>query len=104
MKVESLWREGYRLHTVMLPSFISPSLAQRILRTGKSINFLRVCCEDRGWADAATDASTATGTKARRGGFGYGETDTLESLVDEAAKRIDKHLLDVIYNRYKFKE
>ncbi|CAK8543388.1 unnamed protein product [Lathyrus sativus] len=104
VKAESLWREGYRLHDAMLPSFISASLAQRILRTGKSINFLRVCCEDRGWAHAATEVATDTGAAARRGGFGYGETDTLESLVDEASKRIDKHLLDVIYERYKFKE
>ncbi|XP_057450494.1 gamma-tubulin complex component 3 [Lotus japonicus] len=104
VKAESLWREGYRLHEVMLPSFIPSSLAQRILRTGKSINFLRVCCEDRGWADAANEVATDTGATARRGGFGYGETDTLESLVDEAAKRIDKHLLDVIYTRYKFKD
>ncbi|KAG4396268.1 hypothetical protein GLYMA_19G149500v4 [Glycine max] len=104
VKAESLWREGYRLHDAMLPLFISPSLAQRILRTGKSINFLRVCCEDRGWADAATEVVADHGTMARRGGFGYGETDTLEFLVDEASKRIDKHLLDVIFKRYKFKE
>ncbi|XP_044509407.1 gamma-tubulin complex component 3-like [Mangifera indica] len=104
VKAESLWREGYRLHSGMLPCFISQSLAQRILRTGKSINFLRVCCDDRGWADAATEAAAAAGTTTRRGGLGYGETDALESLVIEAAKRIDKHLLDVIYKRYKFKE
>ncbi|XP_031256517.1 gamma-tubulin complex component 3 [Pistacia vera] len=104
VKAESLWREGYRLHSGMLPSFISQSLAQRILRTGKSINFLRVCCDDRGWADAATESAAAAGTTTRRGGLGYGETDALESLVIEAAKRIDKHLLDVIYKRYKFKE
>ncbi|PON56322.1 Gamma-tubulin complex component protein [Trema orientale] len=104
VKAESLWREGYMLHAGMLPSFISQSLAQRILRTGKSINFLRVCCDDRFWAEAATEAAAAAGTSTRRGGLGYGKTDALESLVDEAAKRIDKHLLDVIYNRYKFKE
>jgi len=104
VKAESLWREGYRLHHAMLPSFIPPSLAQRILRTGKSINFLRVCCEDRGWADAATEVITDNEVTARRGGFGYGETDTLEFLVDKAAERIDKHLLDVIFKRYKFKE
>ncbi|KAK9671631.1 hypothetical protein RND81_12G043800 [Saponaria officinalis] len=104
VKAESLWREGYRLHTGMLPSFISPSLAKSILRTGKSINFLRVCCEDRGWADAATEAAAAAGTTTGRGGLGYGETNALELLVAEAAKRIDKRLLDVIYNRYKFKE
>ncbi|KAF8398528.1 hypothetical protein HHK36_017458 [Tetracentron sinense] len=104
VKAESLWREGYRLHTAMLPSFISQSLAQRILRTGKSINFLRVCCEDQGWADAATEAADAVGTTTRRGGLGYGETDALESLVVEAAKRIDKRLMDVMFKRYKFKE
>ncbi|XP_062112176.1 gamma-tubulin complex component 3 [Humulus lupulus] len=104
VKAESLWREGYMLHAGMLPSFIPQSLAQRILRTGKSINFLRVCCDDRFWAEAATEAAAAAGTSTRRGGLGYGETDALESLVDEAAKRIDKHLLDVMYNRYKFKE
>ncbi|KAI3868102.1 hypothetical protein MKX03_035318 [Papaver bracteatum] len=104
VKAESLWVEGYRLHSVMLPSFISSSLAQRILRTGKSINFLRVCCEDQGWADAASEAAAAVGTTTRRGGLVYGETDALEALVTEAAKRIDKHLMDVIYNRYKFKD
>lgn len=104
VKAESLWREGYRLHAGMLPSFISQSLAQRILRTGKSINFLRVCCEDMGWADAATEAAVAAGTTTKRGGLGYGETDALESLVDGAAKRIDKHLLDVMHKRYKFKD
>ncbi|XP_057984130.1 gamma-tubulin complex component 3 isoform X2 [Malania oleifera] len=104
VKAESLWREGYRLHAAMLPSFISQSLAQRILRTGKSINFLRVCCEDRGWADAATEAAAAAGTTTRRGGLGYGETDALESLVIEAAKIIDKHLMDVMHKQYKFKE
>ncbi|KAL2464741.1 Gamma-tubulin complex component 3 [Forsythia ovata] len=104
VKAESLWREGYQLNSAMLPSFISHSLAQLILRTGKSINFLRVCCEDRGWAAAATEAAVAAGTTTRRGGLGYGETDALESLVTEAAKRIDKHLLDVMYQQYKFKE
>lgn len=104
VKAESLWGKGYSLHTAMLPSFISQSLAHRILRTGKSINFLRVCCEDRSWAEAATEAAAAAGTTTRRGGLGYGETDALESLVTEAAKRIDKHLMDVIYKQYKFKE
>ncbi|KAJ6425751.1 hypothetical protein OIU84_026350 [Salix udensis] len=104
VKAESLWREGYRLHAGMLPSFISQPLAQRILRTGKSINFLRACCDDHGWADATTEAAAAAGTTTRRGSLGYGETDALETLVVEAAKRIDKHLLDVMYTRYKFKE
>ncbi|KAL8258669.1 hypothetical protein R6Q59_026622 [Mikania micrantha] len=63
-----------------------------------------VCCGDRSWADAVTQAAAATGTTTRRGGLGYGETDALESLVTEAAKIIDKHLMDVVYNQYRFKE
>ncbi|KAJ8532757.1 hypothetical protein K7X08_015646 [Anisodus acutangulus] len=104
VKDESLWREGYRLHAAMLPAFITQTLAKQILRTGKSINFLRVCCDDRGWADAAAEAATAVGTTTTRGSLGYGETDALESLVTEAAKRIDKHLLELMHKRYKFKE
>ncbi|KAJ0981208.1 hypothetical protein J5N97_009463 [Dioscorea zingiberensis] len=104
VKAESLWREGYHIQTSMLPSFISQTLAQRILRTGKSINFLRVCCEDNGWADAAAEAAAHVGTTTRRGGLGYGETDALEALVVEAAKRIDRHLMDVIHKRYRFKD
>ncbi|KAJ6824446.1 gamma-tubulin complex component 3 [Iris pallida] len=104
VKAESLWREGYRIQSSMLPSFISPVLAQRILRTGKSINFLRVCCEDSGWADAATEAAVHVGTTTRRGGLGYGETDALEALVVEAAKRVDRHLMEVIHRKFRFRD
>ncbi|KAJ6819482.1 gamma-tubulin complex component 3 [Iris pallida] len=104
VKAESLWREGYRIQSSMLPSFISPVLAQRILRTGKSINFLRVCCDDSGWADTATEAAAHVGTTTRRGGLGYGETDALEALVVEAAKRIDRHLMEVIHQKFRFRD
>lgn len=36
-----MWREGYCLEDRMRSPFISASLAQRILRAGKSLNFLR---------------------------------------------------------------
>ncbi|XP_047052440.1 gamma-tubulin complex component 3-like [Lolium rigidum] len=104
VKAESLWREGYLIQSDMLPTFISPVLAQRILRTGKSINFLRVCCDDNGWAEAATEAAAYVGTTTSRGGLGYGQIDALEALVVEAAKRIDQRLMDVIHKRYRFKD
>ncbi|KAI3507647.1 hypothetical protein L1887_22636 [Cichorium endivia] len=104
VKPESLWREGYKVNHLMLPSFISKSLAHQILRTGKSINFLKVCCNDHSWAELSTEAVSATWTNPKRRGLGYGETNALESLVTESSKRIDKHLMDVIFNQYKFKE
>lgn len=36
-----MWREGYRLEDSMRSPFISQALAQRILRAGKGLNFLR---------------------------------------------------------------
>lgn len=104
VKAEALWRDGYQLHSGMLPSFIPEPLAKRILRTGKSINFLRVCCKDQGWADAAAEAASAAGTSTRRGGLGYGETEALEILVVEAAKRIDRHLIEIMYGQFKFRD
>ncbi|KAL3701451.1 hypothetical protein R1sor_019473 [Riccia sorocarpa] len=105
VKAEALWRQGYQLQTSMLPSFIPEPLAKRILRTGKSINFLRVCCEDQGWAKAAAAAvATVRASANGRGGLGYGETEALESLVAEAAGRIDRHLIQIVYNRYKFRD
>lgn len=103
VKAEALWRDGYQLHSGMLPSFIPEPLAKRILRTGKSINFLRVCCKDQGWAAAAAEAASAAGTSTRRGGLGYGETEALEILVVEAAKRIDRHLIEIMYGQFKFR-
>uniref|UniRef100_M8BJJ5 Gamma-tubulin complex component n=1 Tax=Aegilops tauschii TaxID=37682 RepID=M8BJJ5_AEGTA len=79
-------------------------LEDRILRTGKSINFLRACCDDNGWAEAATEAAAYVGTTTSRGGLGYGQIDALEALVVEAAKRIDQRLMDVIHKRYRFKD
>ncbi|BBM99355.1 gamma-tubulin complex component 3 [Marchantia polymorpha subsp. ruderalis] len=105
VKAEALWRQGYQLQTSMLPSFIPEPLAKRILRTGKSINFLRVCCEDQGWARAAAAAvATVRASANGGGGLGYGETEALESLVVEAAGRIDRHLIQIVYNRYKFRD
>jgi hypothetical protein len=34
--------QGYWLDESQLPPFISPQLAQKVLRAGKSINFLQV--------------------------------------------------------------
>lgn len=47
VRPESLWHDKYRLRTAMLPKFISTKLANKILVTGKSINFLCEICEDK---------------------------------------------------------
>ena len=41
-----LWRDGFRLDDAIRPPFVTPALAEALLRAGKSLNFLRECCGD----------------------------------------------------------
>ena len=42
--VENLWFKRYRIENRMIPSFVRPTEAQKVLLIGKSINFLREVC------------------------------------------------------------
>lgn len=48
------WRDAYELDQQLVPSFISDDLARKIVRAGKSINFLRQECGDGVWVQQAT--------------------------------------------------
>ena len=85
----------------MLPPFIDPETAADVLRVGKSINFLRRCCDDDGW-ERERDAVAAAAAAA--GGLGYGIPAALEALVGEAKRRVDRCLRRVLFERYKFGE
>jgi hypothetical protein len=74
-----LWRDTHRLELAKLPPFISQDLALTILRAGKSINFLRDACGDKGWvqewAPAAAGAAAELGygqVRKRRAGLAWG--------------------------------
>ena len=53
MQPERLWHDKYTLRRAMIPSFLSYEQANKILLSGKSINFLRQLCQDQ----AITDGS-----------------------------------------------
>jgi hypothetical protein len=46
-----LWFAKYNLRKEMIPSFLTEQQPNQILLIGKTINFLRHCCDDRLWAD-----------------------------------------------------
>ena len=46
---DKLWTEKYKLNYIMIPSFLSNSLAHKILLTGKAVNFIRRCCGEQDW-------------------------------------------------------
>lgn len=53
---EDQWRDAYELGRHLVPSFISEDLARKIVRAGKSINFLREECGDVAWVQKAAQA------------------------------------------------
>ena len=43
---ERLWTDKYKLNHIMIPTFMSNALANKILATGKAVNFIRKCCDE----------------------------------------------------------
>eukprot|EP00698_Gefionella_okellyi_P013895 TRINITY_DN383_c1_g4_i1.p1 TRINITY_DN383_c1_g4~~TRINITY_DN383_c1_g4_i1.p1 ORF type:complete len:668 (+),score=92.52 TRINITY_DN383_c1_g4_i1:925-2928(+) len=87
-----LWRRGYALRASMLPSFIGSDRAEKILRTGKSINFIRICCNDTAWV---LDPSNA-----RWPSLEYDDVTALDNAVLAAAEGTDKHLMQQMFEQF----
>lgn len=49
VKNEDLWKRKYYIDVSMIPKFIDDILVNNILLAGKSVNFLRKCCNDSNW-------------------------------------------------------
>jgi len=108
---ESLWHHRYALRPGMIPRFLPPALAHKILVLGKSINFMRRCCHDRGWSSlpsssssssssSTTSAAGAAARHARRAAeeteFSYANIDTLNAVVDQVAAVVNARLLSLL--------
>lgn len=48
INTDRLWHDKYRVREQLLPKFISLEMAKKILLIGKSINFMRVVCNEQG--------------------------------------------------------
>lgn len=95
---DRLWQDKYSLRKAMVPSFIGEQLALKILVTGKTINFIRLCCKDSKWIAACTINMDA---------FEFGEDAAwtqLERAVDEAAQVTNAHAMELLKNKYGLSE
>jgi len=95
-----LWRRRYRLEKSMLLPFVPLDLAKKILRAGKSINFLRTCCSDRGWYEEMAGVAHAASAAALE----YGQAGALEAVVREASTRIDRRLMQILFDKFHFRQ
>ncbi|KAK9864643.1 hypothetical protein WJX84_011115, partial [Apatococcus fuscideae] len=96
----ALWAGGFQVEESMRPPFVSALAAAKILRTGKSINFLRECCGDTEWLQSPGRARLA----AAAASLSCTQVAQLEKVVDEAAADIDAHLLTTLFKRFNLAE
>jgi gamma-tubulin complex component 3 len=88
----SVWDEKYKLSSIMVPSIITDSFANKVFLIGKSLNFIRHGCHDAGWVESySKDASRE---------LRYGDTASLETSIDEAYKTTMARLIHLMATKF----
>lgn len=88
----SVWEDKYVLNEDMVPSIITQEFAQKVFLIGKSLNFIRYGCGDSQWVE---EYSKATSKELR-----YGDTETLETWIDEAYKTTMARLIHLMAEKF----
>ncbi len=74
----------------------------QILKAGKTIHFLRECCGDPHWADLVASAAGRFAAGARdRAVTTYRDMAWLEEVVSAVDGALSRHLLDIVFNKYR---
>ena len=94
---KDLWRCKYAFDDDMLPSFVTREQGKTILRLGKSINFLRRCCDDASWTPERSEIMHAV---EEVGGLDFENPEGLVTLIDETSRRVDAAVRRVLFDRY----
>lgn len=89
----SVWEDKYKLDDEMVPSIITRDFAKKVFLIGKSLNFIRYGCGDSGWVEAYSKEAS----KELR----YGDTDTLETSIDEAYKTTMARLIYLMAEKFR---
>jgi gamma-tubulin complex component 3 len=112
---EELWHRSYFLEIEMVPCFVTLELARKILLTGKSVNFIRLCCPEQDWLPQTSAASPLVhpGDPQTSSDFpGADEDDSkvamplaaLGERVGQAALLTNRHLVSLMMNQYSLGE
>ncbi|XP_037931908.1 gamma-tubulin complex component 3-like [Teleopsis dalmanni] len=97
---ERLWKDKYSVCTDMLPTFISMDLANKILITGKSINFLREVCEDKRLMEGRDELLQCI-KKDGEQIFSQVPDTKLHGIIESIFEKTSKSVLDKVKGEYK---
>jgi gamma-tubulin complex component 3 len=81
----------------MIPAYFTNELAKKILQTGKSVNFIRRCCQLQGWT---LHMSTQSLFDLENGL----DINRLQQWVNEACEKTNSELLSIIFSKYHFEQ
>ncbi|KAJ5591150.1 hypothetical protein N7450_005122 [Penicillium hetheringtonii] len=89
----SVWEHKYKLVDELIPSIVTREFAEKVFLIGKSLNFIRTGCEDSAWVEAYSKEASKE--------LKYGDTDTLESSIDQAYKTTMARLIHLMDHKFK---
>lgn len=78
----------------MIPAFLSNALANKILQTGKAVNFIRRCCQEQDWI---LDVSLQAPFQADQHSL---DVNKLKQWVEQAHQKTNTQLLKILFNKY----
>eukprot|EP00126_Sphaerothecum_destruens_P008335 Sdes_comp20176_c0_seq1m13395 len=81
----------------MLPSFIDQDLAQKIFSIGKSINFIRICCQDSQWMIQ----NSADQPLIQPLEWNVSDMSSFRSQIHLAYKETSSHLLGLLKTKFR---
>jgi len=99
IKDEKLWFDKYKLNRELVPGFLDLQLAERILVTGKSVIFMKKCCDVLDWSldidlfDLSSEAAVNVNKNLNFAKF--------QDWILQASDLTNKALLAIIANKYR---
>jgi gamma-tubulin complex component 3 len=100
---DRLWHHKYRIVESRMPSFISKSLAKKVLVSGKSINFLREVCEDRTPIKGREELKLAFENNSEEI-FDVTQDTKLHEMIDQVYLNTSRKVLDIAMRQYRLLE
>ncbi|XP_037724299.1 gamma-tubulin complex component 3 [Drosophila subpulchrella] len=97
---DRLWHDKFRLRLPMLPKFVPMDLADKILKTGKCINFLREICEMQGLMKGRDELKKVMDNKVDQF-FSYVPDTSWHAAVETCYQQTSKHVLDIMVGPHK---
>ncbi|XP_034486157.1 gamma-tubulin complex component 3-like isoform X2 [Drosophila innubila] len=97
---DRLWHDKFRLRLNMLPKFISLELADKILKTGKSINFLREICKIDEAVKGREELKDIIDNRVSQI-FSFVPDTSWHAAIETCYSQTSKHVLDIMVGPHK---